>query len=329
MREVVRHVPIPKSRDPFVNTPLLSLGRDGRGVERFWISTWNANVGTTGVVVDETGACRVYRPGARVHGAYSASPESDRVLWLCNTLDGVIRLDLRTGKHRRFDTGAPAALVFQGMPRDPVTGKLFAAAHPGLETAACSFDTRRRRAARVYRHVARDNYMRVSFPNGDGTWSVLLACPGVSLLRWDPRSETVETRRLTDEIDLHGVGALLSRLIRDDAGRVYFPGFGWLNPRTRRFAKSGPRPEREACWFARRGRFAWGAVGGGEETTVRLWDLETGEVTDLCTVPDAGVLNLNVTASGRVVCVNTYGVFHRFHARTGALELAKPLPTDA
>jgi len=325
----VIHVPIPKSRDPFVNAPLLSLGRGRRGVERFWTSSWNANVGTTGVVVGEEGTHRIIRFGRRFPGFYSAAQESRRVLWLCSSIGSVVRLDLVTGKHRWYETGAPYALVFQGMPFDRRTGKLFAAAYPGRETAAFSFDTRRRKPAKVYRDVCPDHYMRVSFPNGDGTWSIVLVCPGVSIVRWDPARETVETTRLADETDLHGPAGLLMRLIADETGRVYFPGFGWYNPRTRRFLKTGPRPEREARWFARRGGIAYGASGAGEDVRVVAWDMNSGGVADLCAIPDAQGLGVNVTASGKIVSVNTYGVFHRFDARTGTLEMTRTLPADA
>jgi len=38
----VLRAPIPKGRDPFVNTPLLPLGPDDRGRQRFWISSYNS-----------------------------------------------------------------------------------------------------------------------------------------------------------------------------------------------------------------------------------------------------------------------------------------------
>ena len=324
----VLRVPIPKTRDPFVNTPLLSLGKDRRGIERFWISSWNSTVGCMGLVVDETGRHRIYRFDRRFGGFYSAASENESTLWLCGDLGCVVWLDLRTGKFRWFETGAPYALVFQGMVLDRKTGKLFAAAFPPPRTVAFSFDFRRRKPVKVYRDPCPDNYMRFSFPNGDGTWSILFHCPGLSLVRWDPERETVDVTRLADRIDIHGPAGLLTRLIADDTGRVYFPGYGWYHPKTRRFLKTGPRPEREACWFARRGRLAFGTSGGGEETTVCAWDMKGGHVTELCTIPDTGGLGVKVAADGRIVCVNTYGVFYRFDA-SGTLEMTKTLPTDA
>ncbi|KPL00383.1 MAG: hypothetical protein AMK75_05490, partial [Planctomycetes bacterium SM23_65] len=329
MQGKMLHVPVPKTRDPFVNTPLLSLGRDRRGVERFWSSSWNSNVGCMGLVVDETGNHRIYRFDGRFPGFYSAAQENERTLWLCGDLGTVVRLDLVTGKYHFFETGAPYALVFQGMILDRKSGKLFAAAYPYTTTTAFSFDFRRRKPVQLHENVTPDHYMRFSFPNGDGTWSILFSCPGTSIVRWDPRKETVRTTRVEDETDVHGVAGLRSRLIADDAGGYYFPGGGWYNPRTRRFLKTGPRPEREMCWFARRGKLAYGAASEGEKMLVGVWDLTRGKVRDLCRIPDAHVLGVNVTASGKLVALNMYGVFYRFDAGTGVLEMSRTLPTDA
>src|SRR4051812_45666483 len=107
----VLSVPIPKTRDPFVNTNLISLGPDQDGQERFWISTWNSNVGPLAVMVTETGAARVYRFPARGDGTrggyYSAALEDPDTLWLCGSLSRVVRLTLSTGKYEEFPTGAP------------------------------------------------------------------------------------------------------------------------------------------------------------------------------------------------------------------------------
>ena len=59
----VIRVPTPKTRDPFVNTPLLSLGLDETGEERFWIATCNCCVGCQGVMFTNRGgtACISFR----------------------------------------------------------------------------------------------------------------------------------------------------------------------------------------------------------------------------------------------------------------------------
>ena len=57
----VKRFPIPKTRDPFVNTPLLPVGPDKRGRERFWISSCNMNSGCLAALVNEDGEQRIYR----------------------------------------------------------------------------------------------------------------------------------------------------------------------------------------------------------------------------------------------------------------------------
>ena len=54
-------IPVPRTRDPFVNTPLRSVGPGADGVERFWISTWNSTSGCLAALVTEDGRHRIYR----------------------------------------------------------------------------------------------------------------------------------------------------------------------------------------------------------------------------------------------------------------------------
>lgn len=82
-------------------------------------------------------------------------------------------------------------------------------------------------------------------------------------------------------------------------------------------------------WFARRGRRAWGTTHEHGNARVGLWDMDSGAVHDVCTVPDSQVLNMNLTESGKIVAVNIYGEFMRFDGESGALEMSRRLPTDA
>ncbi|MHB9022737.1 MAG: hypothetical protein ACYC7E_00975 [Armatimonadota bacterium] len=45
-------------------------------------------------------------------------------------------------------------------------------------TAAFSFDTRTLTGTKVFTDLTPEHYMRFSFPNGDGTYSIVLECPG-------------------------------------------------------------------------------------------------------------------------------------------------------
>ncbi len=324
---VVR-VPVPKGRDPFVNTPLLSLGPGADGAERFWISTWNSNVGCTAALVTEAGDARIYR-FPKHGGFYSAVQEDADTLWLCGWLTYVVRLSLSTGTYDQYPTGAPGALVFQGMVLDQATGKLFAAASPMTKTTAFSFDIRRRAPAAVHEIDTPAHYARCSFPNGDGSYSLVMHCVGESLVRWDPRAETVCWMPYQDQLDTEALNeGTTCKLIADDAGRRYFPRLGWFNPAAQAF-EPGPVPEREMTWFARRGGWAWGANGEGGNLTVARWELATGTVRDLCRIPDSQLYNVNLTAGGTVVAVTLFGTFLRFHGETGALEMIRRLDTDS
>jgi len=321
-------VPIPATRDPFINTPLLSLGPDARGVERFWISTWNSVLGCQGLLIDELGAQRIYRFGKGHPGFYSACMEDPNTLWLCGWLDQVVRLRLNSGKFDVFPTGAPRALVFQGMCLDAANGKLFAAAFPAPAIAAFSFDIRACKPVKIHSNFCPDHYMRCSFPNGDGTYSFVMHIPGESLLRWDPRKETLDSFRFNDALDVHAPGGTTYFLIEDERGRRYFPKLGWFDPVSRRFEPQTPPPQRELTWFARRGPVAYGAEIAGTNAEVSAWDLATGAVRKCVTVPDANYFNLNLTAASKLVALNIYGTFQRFDVHSNALECARVTPTS-
>lgn len=324
---------IPLGKDPFVNTNLLPVGRGADGEERFWISSYNGNSGCIGVLITESGKERIYRFPLPHCGFYSAAPEDDDTLWLCGDLSRVVRLTLSTGATETYDTGAPSALVFQGMVLDPTSGMLFAAAFPPPTTSAFSFDYRNRKPAKVFREVCKEHYMRSSFPNGDGTFSCMLENPDVALLQWDPLSDTVEAvvlgeiaGRVPSPSQKSGY---VKRLIDSDAGLRYFPHWGWYNPLTRTLATDGPIPEREMTWFARRGDEAWGVTSDFQSAVVAVWDMASGRVSERCRIPDASINSVNLTSSGRIVALNLYGEYYRFDGKSGALEMSKRLPTES
>ncbi len=299
-------VAVPRTRAPFVNTPLLPLDSGG-GEERFWISSFSRDGGCLGVLITEWGRERSVEFDPDQHGCYSAIQTDEHTLWLCGHLDRLVRLDLRTLAFEVFPTGAPPALVFQGMPFDAATGRLFAMAVCDGEAVAFTYDTRACRTVRMHRDFTPLHYMRVSVPNGDGTWSIVAHVPDVGILRWDPAGETVET--VMTGLDAPTERTL--RLVCDDAGRPYVPTQGWYDPRRGTFDSSGPSPEREMTWFARRGDTVYGTDSGGDRLTVGCWNLADGSVGDVGVVPDARPFNVAVTASGRLVAVDLYGVFSR------------------
>ena len=280
----ILRAPIPKTREPFINTPLVPLG-DGR----FWISSVNRTCGALGVVVTGTGQHRLYKFAPRHATFYGAAAESPETLWLCGDSSRVVRLDLRTGNYAEFSTGAPEYLIFQGLAVDHATGKLFGAA----ATGAFVFDFRARQPVKVYPPPGGARYSRFNVANGDGTYSIGMEIPEAAVLRWDPVAETVEYQKVTT---LQGRALGLEKL-----------------------------PEREMTWFAKRGANVWGIAA---PSTVHVWDRDTGQIRALLSLPDSSEHNLAL-ADDKLIAVTRYGEFRRYDALTGALEISKPLPTDA
>lgn len=329
--EILR-VPVPKTRDPFINTPFISLGRDASGEERFWISTWNSCVGCLGVMVTESGKARIYRFGSSRHGGfYSAVAEDADTLWLCGDLSRVVRLTLSTGEFTEYATGAPEALVFQGMVLDKVSGKLFVCAFPYTVTTAFSFNIHTQKTVQVHVDTCPERYMRYNFPNGDGSYSCILHTPGASLLRWDPSTEVIAYQRFADYLDIEQMaGGSTYSVIDDGTGHWYLPGHGWYDPVTQCVQAVDPTPMREMTWFARRGQYTWGTdEQENGVASIGIWDMTNGSVKMVCTIPDCSSHNINLTMDEKIVAVTIYGDFYRFDGRNGVLEVSKRLPTDA
>lgn len=327
----VRRVDVPRCRDPFVNSLLMPVGHAPEEPERFWIGTWNTVDGSTGALVDENGAHRLYhfrdplRPGF-----YSVAAEDPDTLWLWGNLSEVVRLSLTSGRYECFPTGGPDGLVFHGMAHDQATGKLLALAntYSGEGPTAVSFDTHRCETTRIYTHVAPDHYLRGHIANGDGTFTVVAATPGISLLHWNPKDEEIGVTRISEDVDEHGRSARSTyhRLVQDDQGHVYLPFRGWYDPVNRDFVDDGPRPDREMAWFARHEDYFVGAASADGDTTVALWEIASGEVNDVARCTDCQVLGVNLTANGSIVCMSLYGEFTRRDLHSGRLEISRVLP---
>ncbi len=317
-------VPIPATRDPFCNNPPVPIGRDAQGNPRYWITTYNANVGCTGVAINENGDYRVYKLKNYAGGYYSATPENENTLWLCGHLSFVLRLDLRTGAQQPYDTGLPKALVNYGMTLDRETGKIFVLSRVKYDSAGLVFDIRKRRTHKVFKDLRGMRNM-CSFEAGDGTWLIL--SDQSTVIRWNPKNDTAEETVLPKQ-RVSG-GSFLAPPVRDDAGRAYLPGRGWLDPHTLRVRRGGPRPERETTWIGRRGDMVWGTAMHKDDIEVQRWDMRSGKVIDLCTVTDAHYFGLSVTESGKILAVNMFGVFTRHDGQSGMLECSRELPVKA
>jgi hypothetical protein len=324
-----RSAPIPLARDPFVNTPLLRLTPDAKGLDRFWISSWNSASGSLGVCVNEMGEARLYPFGSRHSGFYSVAQTGPDTLWLCGDLARVVCLDLKSGTFEAFETGAPSALVFAGMVYDASTGKLFAVAYPPPKTVAFSFNINTRKTEKIYELPTIDHYQRSSYAHGDGTYSIELQCPGLTFVRWNPAEETTTLFPVTKDIDMAGNASLVYQVIAGDDGRLYLPGFGWYDPRTGAVGP-GPKPADDTvAWFDRDATHAYGHKLGS--SLFRRWNLKSGEVSDIGDFPgtDLNYMCTTLTRSGKLVGVSKAGLFSRLDARTGELEMSRLLPTDS
>jgi len=324
-------VRVPKGRDPFVNARLISLGCDARGRERFWISSCNGVSGSTGVTIDEDGTFRLYHLNKPlITYCYSAAPENENTLWLCVGLAQVARLNRKTGAYTLYPTGSEPAFVCCGGQLDPATGKFFALGYldrGGADgTTAVSFDVKSKKAV-VHRDVAPDQFMYSCHRNPDGTYTGLAVCPGASLIHWDPRAETVKSIRTSEENPLHDGHPLF---ITDAQGRAYFSDRGWYSVQNGTIDPDGPKPEREATWFERRGNLA---IGCEKDTSgnsaVYVWDMDTGKVRHVTTIPACYAQGITVARSGKLISMNIYGEFRRHDLTTGRLELFRRLPSEA
>ena len=317
--------PIPSTRDPFVNTPLIPAGFDPEtGEERFWISTWNDNAGCLGALVTPSGKHRIYRfrrgdRGIIGCGGYSACLTDNDTIWMISDLQAFCRLTLSTGEYTYFDTGAESGLVFAGMQYDPATKKLlaFAFAYPRLQ--GVSFDTACCRTAKLYDNFTNSTCLQGGFTNGDGTYTVNLTGNGpAQFYRWDPQKETLSQWKASGCEDRE-----CFKTVTDTAGRVYIPHNGWLDGDT--FCQD-MLPKQEMQWFGRQGNTVYGTKSTPDGLDIYAWDLPAGTVKKLCSAPDGGSCVL--TQNGEILDVTLYGDILKF-ASDGTLLLRKQIEANA
>ena len=318
----IRRYPMPQSREPFINTNLIPAGLDPEtGGERWWISSWNANTGSTGVLVTASGKNRVYRFergfGLAGCGAYSAAYAGDDKLWLVSDTAALRRLDLRTGAVGEFRTGAASGLVFAGMPYDPETGKFLFFANTNHWLTGVCYDTKACKTHKLYDETGASTLSQAGFPNGDGTYTLNFntSDPDIwQLRRWDPKTdELVPVLNVPSSVKLfHSVSS--------EKGH-YLTGLGWFDGRT---LSPGPMPEKEADWFGLRG----GAAYGFDRSSgwICRWTLDTGKVENICRAPD--VISAVLTENAEILSFSLFGMLQVFDL-TGNLLLSRRLETDS
>jgi len=317
--------PIPATRDPFVNTPLIPAGYDpDTGEERFWISTWNDNVGCLGALITPSGKHRIYRikkgeRGIIGCGGYSACLTDNDTLWIISDLQAFCRLTLSTGEYTFFDTGAEQGLVFAGMQYDPATKKLlaFAFAYPRLQ--GISFDTERCCTVQLYEYFTDASSLLGGFANGNGTYTVNLTGNGpAQFYRWNPTAETlIHWKRSGCEAQE------CVKTVKDVAGRVYVPYNGWLDGNA--FYQDN-LPQREMQWFGRHENTVYGSESTSDGLDIFTWDISTGIVKKLCSAPDGGACAM--TQAGEILDVTLYGEILKFSS-DGKLILRQQMEANA
>ncbi|MBN2853136.1 MAG: hypothetical protein JXQ23_10420 [Clostridia bacterium] len=328
-------IPIPKTRDPFVNAQLVPAGFDKEtGEERFWISTYNDISGSTGLLITESGKHRLYHfsMNDKHDGFYGASYAGDEIMWLSCYLDSVTRLDLKTGETTVFNTGLPHELSLSGFTYDPITGKTFSSAYcmSDFKRNGFSFDTKKESVSKVFRDIPlATNQLRYSIRNLDGTYTLVNLLPGVELLSWDPVTDTLEVILKSLTLPPKANPVEYAVIISRNDGAVYLPRFGWFDPLKRMFIE-GPEPEKETSWFAMDDQFAYGSkklpLGN---TSLYQWNFKTGKVILMAEIPDSLHYGFRMTEKGKIVGVNMYGYFYRVDTGTFALEGSMKVGSDA
>ncbi|GAA1560867.1 hypothetical protein GCM10009804_17090 [Kribbella hippodromi] len=300
-------VAVPRTRDPFVNTPLLSIGPGADGVELFWISSWNSNVGCTALLVRADGEAVVYHFPLPHAGFYSAVADGNDGIWLCGDLSRIVHLRLSDGHWDSYDTGAAEGLVFQGMAR--YGDQLMVAAFTGTRTDAVCFDTATRRTAKLYEDITPQHYLRSSFPGPDGTVTIAIETPATELLTWNPADGTLTPGPpAPDSIDRQW------RLLQNA---------GWAAR-----IEEVPSEVEDVRWFGMAGEMVWGARCR-DSAEVVLFDRQARTARVVCSVPDSDHFNLALTTDLKVLAVTRYGRLLRYDANTGAVELDVELPAES
>lgn len=325
----VKTYSIPHTRDPFINTPLIPAGFDPEtGEERFFISTWNANVGCLSALVDTGGKSKIYHFKKNNKwlggcGAYSAVMTDPDTIWICSELALPVRLTLSTGEYQFFESGARSGLVFAGMQYDPATEKFFAVSCQYQNIMGLSFNIKTQKTVKLYDNFTEATYSRGGFPNSDGkTYTIRFTTCHSSLYQWDPVKETLTEKCMIDE------RADCMKVIFDETGRAYIPYMGWLDTSDYTFSQ-GMCPDREMSWFGRIGTNAYGALGNASDTDIYVWDMTTGKTRVLCTIPDGTTYGVALTQSGEIMAVNVYGILYKFSALDGTLLLSRKLDSNA
>ena len=322
----MKRYPIPKTRDPFINAPLIHAGFDPEtGLERFWCSTWNDNVGAIGALIRSDGEARIYRfeKDRRIRGMkcgfYAAVPADNDTLWLCGNTAMLHRLTLSTGEMKEYPTGVAPSLMGRGIFYDAPSGKVCfgTATVKVLDVASGEMHT-------VFEES--DGWMDAGFANADGTYTlnfVNVHKKTSTLRRWDPKTDAVE------EIAFAPICNYMNGIPRF-GGRRYVGGLGWTDSHGR--VADGPIPKDGIDWADTDGRFSigsdWAPASGRDDSRIYRWEPESGEIKVLGEVEDTPRYSVALTKDGGAAALSVYGRFVRFD-EDGSRAVDVMLDTDS
>ncbi|MBO4594620.1 MAG: hypothetical protein J5697_02830, partial [Clostridia bacterium] len=327
-------LPVPKTRNPFVNNNLLPCGKNKEGKSRYWISSVNNVSGPMGLVITSDGQYKIIEFSPEKIGRpdpdmcyYAAAYVGNDTVFLTSRLSEISSINIETGEYRRYPTGAPYTPVFAGMNFDENTGKiLYSGAVAGKGMCSVSFDINTKKTKLFY--TDEGFYCYEGFPNGDGTQTQTFYVygedtPSFIHVRWDPKADT-----LIKYADVKR--PLYRKFIFDEYGRVYYGSLGWLDGRTGNFYKGAFCGDDNICFFSSDGKTAFGTRVFSDRgvTKVYKWDIKNNILTEIFTVPHAQMNVFETTEDGNILAVNMYAELFIFDAN-GKRLLYKEIKADS
>lgn len=324
---------IPATRDPFVNAQVVPAGVDPEtGEDRFWASTWNSNSGCIGALFTSSGKNKLFRfdKSKGQFGFYGASYQGDNIMWLSGFLDNVTKLDLTTGETVSYNTGLTHDLSISGFTYDANTKKAFLCTYcqGDKKRKGFVFDTVSCKTVKIFDDIPlKNNQLRYSVKNNDGTYTLVNMIPGIELIIWNPANDDLDV--VADSMPAL-VHSEYFKVVKSPQGNIYIPSYGWFSPERREFVPL-PKAPKEACWFAMKGNVIYGAqwmqsIGG---CNLVKWNTDTNDINSFAFVPDTMSYHFALTSNEKIVALNLYGFFYRIDPSTGVLETSQKFESDS
>ena len=327
-------IPVPKSRNPFVNNNLLFCGKDKNGKNRYWISSVNSVSGSMGLVITSDGQYKIIEFNNQLtkgngdkFSNYAAAYVGDDTIYLSGDLSEIYSINIETNEFHQYSTGAPSFLLFAGMNYDKDTGKvLFGSALPGKGICSVSFDINTKESKLFYNKEG--FYAFEGFDNKDGTHTQNYYVYGVDMpsfvhYKWNPKENTLK-HYLTVKKPVY------RKFIYDRENRVYYGSLGWLDPREEKFVEGPFCGDDNIIFFYSDYKTAFGTRVFADElkTKVYRWDIEQNILTEICTIPYAQVNVFEITEEGNILAVNMYAELFIFD-KNGNQLLYKEMKADS